>query len=149
MTGAMRRFAQVVDDLELLDIPLQGGVASWSGGRNNQVWARLDRFLVTQDWLDCFSGIIQCRLPRPTSNHFPILLKGGGVRKGPSPFRFENIWLKVYGFKELLRGWWQEAGGRGRASFRLASKLKILKEKIKTWNRDVFGRLEVNKNLAL
>ena len=120
VSGAMRRFAQVVDDLELLDIPLQGGVASWSGGRNNQAWARLDRFLVTQDWLDSFSGIIQCRLPRPISDHFPILLKGGGVRKGPSPFRFENMWLKVDGFKELLRGWWQEAGGRGRASFRLA-----------------------------
>ena len=31
----------------------------------------------------------------------------------------------------------------------MASKLKILKEKIKTWNREVFGSLEVNKNLAL
>ncbi|RVW27912.1 hypothetical protein CK203_084953 [Vitis vinifera] len=40
-------------------------------------------------------------------------------------------------------------GGRGRASFRLATKMKVLKEKIKGWNRDVFGRLEVNKNLAL
>nr|CAN68550.1 hypothetical protein VITISV_027787 [Vitis vinifera] len=59
------------------------------------------------------------------------------------------MWLKVDGFKDLLRGWWQEAGGRGRASFRLATKLKSLKDKIKTWNRDVFGRLEVNKNLAL
>ena len=149
LTSAMRRFAQVVDDLELLDIPLQGGVASWSGRRNNQAWAKLDRFLVTQDWLDCFSGVIQCRLPRPTSDHFPILLKGGGFRKGPSPFRFENMWFKVDGFNELIRGWWQEAGGRGRTSFRLASKLKILKDKIKTWNKDVFGRLEVNKNLAL
>ena len=37
----------------------------------------------------------------------------------------------------------------GKASFRLASKLKVLKQKIKNWNRDVFGRLEVNKNLAL
>ena len=36
-----------------------------------------------------------------------------------------------------------------RASFRLASKLKRLKQKIKDWNRDVFRRLEVNKNLAL
>ena len=57
------------------------------------------------------------------------------------------MWLKVDGFKELLRGWWQEVGGRVR--FKLATKLKILKDKIKTWNRDVFGRLEVNKNLAL
>ena len=35
LNGAMRRFAQVVDELELLDLPLQGGVFSWSGGRNN------------------------------------------------------------------------------------------------------------------
>ncbi|RVW12426.1 LINE-1 reverse transcriptase-like [Vitis vinifera] len=91
------------------------GVLGW--GRNNQAWARLDRFLVTQDWLDCFSGVLQCRLPRPVSDHFPIILKGGG--------------------------------GRGRASFRVASKLKFLKDKIKSWNREVFGRVEVNKNPAL
>ena len=28
ISGAMRRFAQVVDELELLDLPLQGGVFS-------------------------------------------------------------------------------------------------------------------------
>ena len=88
LNGAMRRFAQVVDDLDLIDLPLQGGAFSWSGGRNNQTWARLDRFLVTQSWLDFFRGVVQCRLPRSTSDHFPILLKGGGMSRGPSPFRF-------------------------------------------------------------
>ena len=67
-------------------------------GRNNQSWARLDRFLVTQNWLDQFSGVFQSRLPRPTSDHFSILLEGGGLRRGPSPFRFENMWLKVDDF---------------------------------------------------
>ncbi|RVW59505.1 hypothetical protein CK203_115577 [Vitis vinifera] len=52
-------------------------------------------------------------------------------QKGPFPIRFENMWLKVDGFKELLRGWWQEAGGRGRANFRLATKMKVLKDKSK------------------
>ena len=37
------------------------------------------------------------------SDHFPILLDGGGVRRGPTPFRFENMWLKGEGFKGLLR----------------------------------------------
>ncbi|RVW34045.1 putative mitochondrial protein [Vitis vinifera] len=124
LSGAMRRFAQVVDDLALIDLPLQGGVYSWSGGRNNQTWARLDRFLVSQGWLDIFRGAVQCRLPRPTSDHFPILLKGGGMSRGPSPFRFENMWLKVEGFKELLREWWQGGERVGRASFRLAAKMK-------------------------
>ncbi|RVX07581.1 putative ribonuclease H protein [Vitis vinifera] len=37
-----------------------------------------------------FSGVVQCRLQRPTSDHFPILLMGGGLRRGPTPFRFEK-----------------------------------------------------------
>eukprot|EP00261_Vitis_vinifera_P033865 XP_019075108.1 PREDICTED: uncharacterized protein LOC109122518 [Vitis vinifera] len=149
LTSAMRRFAQVVDELELIDLPLQGGMLTWSGGRNNQAWARLDRFLVTQGWLEHFNEVVQCRLPRPTSDHFPIVLMGGGIRRGPSSFRFENMWLKVDGFSDLLRGWWQEIEVRGRASVRLATKMKVLKQKIKVWNREVFGRLEVNKNSAL
>ncbi|RVX12950.1 LINE-1 reverse transcriptase-like [Vitis vinifera] len=61
LTSAMRRFAQVVDELELINLPLQGGVLTWSGGRNNQAWARLDRFLVTQNWLDHFNEVVQSR----------------------------------------------------------------------------------------
>ena len=38
---------------------------------------------------------------------------------------------------------------RGSANFRLAAKLKELKQNIKSWNRDVFGRLECNKISAL
>ena len=139
ISSAMKRFAQVVDELELLDLPLQGGVFSQSGGRNDQSQARLDRYLVTQNWLDKFCGVVQSRLPRPISDHFPILLKSGGLRRGPSPFRFENIWLKVDGFKDHLRDLWQRTEVSGKASFRLASKLKVLKQKIKDWNRDVFG----------
>ena len=149
LTSAMRRFAQVVDELELIDLPLQGAMLTWSGGRNNQAWARLDRFLVTQSWLDQLNEVVQCRLPRPTSNHFPIVLMGGGLRKGPSPFRFENMWLKADEFSDLLRGWWQGIEVRGRASVRLATKMKVLKHKIKVWNREVFGRLEANKISAL
>ena len=92
---------------------------------------------------------MQCRLPRPTSDHFPIVLMGGGLRRGPSPFRFENMWLKADGFSDLLKGWWQEIEVRGRASVRLATKMKVLKHKIKVWNREVFGRLEANKISAL
>ena len=104
VTSAMRRFAQVIDELELVDLPLQGGSFTWSGGLYNQVWAaRLDRFLVSPSWLDQFSNVIQKRLPRPISDHFRILIEGGGMRRGPSPFRFENMWLKVEGFKDLIR----------------------------------------------
>ena len=59
ITSAMRRFAQVVNELGLVDLQLQGGSFTWSGGLNNQSRARLDRFLVTPCWLDQFSRVVQ------------------------------------------------------------------------------------------
>ncbi|RVW22389.1 putative mitochondrial protein [Vitis vinifera] len=67
----------------------------------------------------CDSEEIISAYIRSFSNHN----RGGGKRRGPSPFRFENMWLKVEGFKDLLRSWWQ--------------------------GMSVFGNLESNKLAAL
>ncbi|RVW61481.1 putative ribonuclease H protein [Vitis vinifera] len=48
-----------------------------------------------------------------------------------------------------MRGWWQGIEVSGRPSYRLATKLKGLKQNLKTWNKEVFGRLEKNKADAL
>ena len=55
---------------------MQGGLFTWKGGPNNGRMARLDRFLITEEW-DCqFGKVTQRILPRPISDHSPILLKG-------------------------------------------------------------------------
>ena len=59
------------------------------------------------------------------------------------------MWLKVEGFKDLIRSWWRRIEVRVSASFRLAAKMKEIKKKLKVWNREVFGRLDCNKSLAL
>ena len=59
------------------------------------------------------------------------------------------MWLKVEGFKELVRSWWQGIEVRGSGSYKLATKMKEIKQKLKVWNREVFGKLETNKSLAL
>ena len=77
-TRAMRRFSQVIEDLELKNLPLKGGCYTWVGGPGNQRMARLDRFLVSDDWEVHFGNSTQTMLPKPLSDHFPILLVGGG-----------------------------------------------------------------------
>ena len=37
----------------------------------------------------------------------------------------------------------------GRAIYKLATKLKVIKQNLKFWNREVFGNLESNKLVAL
>ena len=105
--------------------------------------------MVSSSWLDQFSNVIQKRLPQPISDHFPILIERDGIRRGSSPFRFENMWLKVEGFKTLMRSWWQGMSVSGRASYKLATKLKVIKQNLKIWNREMFGSLESNKLVAL
>ena len=77
LTRGMRRFSNVIEDLELRDLPLQGGPFTWSGGLNNLSKSRLDHFLISEDWEGHFGGAVQSVLPRPISNHFPILLDRG------------------------------------------------------------------------
>ena len=68
---------------------------------------RIDWFLISENWEVNFQGVIQVVMARPVSDHSPILLDGGGMRRGPTPFRFENMWLKEEGFQEVLRKWWE------------------------------------------
>ena len=48
------------------------------------------------------------------------------MRRGPTPFKFENIWLKE-DFKNVLRTWREGLNFNGSTSFILAEKLKALK----------------------
>ena len=149
ISSSMRRFSQIIDEMELKDLHLKGGSFTWRGGLNNQRMARLDRFLVIDGWDDHFDGAEQSLLSRCTSDHFPMLLEGGLFGRGPLPFMFENMWLRADGFKILLKEWWQNIEVRGLGSYVLTEKLKAIKVKLKDWNREVFGRVDVGKNLAL
>ena len=149
ISKSMRRFADVLNDLGLRDLPLQGGHYTWQGGPNGRSMSRLDRFLVSPDWESQCNKVIQRRLPRPVSDHFPIMLDSEGVRSGPTPFRFELMWLKYEGFKDILKGWWQDLQYHGSFSFIISSKLKALKGLLKIWNREVFGKVEYQKKDAL
>ena len=59
------------------------------------------------------------------------------------------MWLKEEGFKTVLRSWWEGLNFRGSASFILFEKLKALKPILRCWNKEVFGKVELQKELAL
>ena len=111
--------------------------------------AHLDHFLFSGDWEDLVSRVMQHLLPRPVSNHCPIFLDCGGVRKGKSPFRIENTWLRVEGFADRIKEWWQTYNFRGSPSFVLAKKLQALKINLKKCDKEVLGNVSARKDAAL
>ncbi|KAL7168962.1 hypothetical protein ACSBR2_034064 [Camellia fascicularis] len=102
-SGAMRAFCSFIDDLQLVDLPIQGGSFTWSNGRS---LSRIDRFLVTMGWEEHFSEVVQLRLPRPVSDHWPILLDSGGSAVGLRYFG-----LRICGCNMRVFSTWFVVGG--------------------------------------
>ena len=143
ITPNMRDFSDFIFSLGLVDLPLEGGRFTWSTAQSG---SRLDRFLFSPVLETHFSKIVQKRLPRIVSDHFPVLLTCGFMERGKSPFRFENMWLKVDGFVGRVKGWWDSYTFNGSPSFILVQKLKALKLDIQRWNREEFGDINHRKD---
>ena len=145
-SSAMLDFSDFIFDHNLIDLPLEGGIFTWSNSRVMASWSRLDRFLLSSDLEEHFPNIRQKRLHRLLSDHFPILLEGENFLRGSRPFCFENMWLKAEGFMEKVRTWWESYHFQGSPSFQFASKLKALKLDLKKWNAKEFGNVEDKMN---
>ncbi|XP_013739955.2 uncharacterized protein LOC106442870 [Brassica napus] len=84
-------------------------------------------------------------LPFLASDHTPLYVQLEPVRKANPrrrPFRFEAAWLKHDWFKELLVSSWNGEMSTPEA-------LVSLKEKLKKWNKEIFGDVSMRKEKLL
>ncbi|XP_026436394.1 uncharacterized protein LOC113334324, partial [Papaver somniferum] len=77
--------------------------------------------------------VMQLAKAIPTSDHIPLLLYISDPSWGPSPFRFDAMWFMENGTPSTV----------------LWLKLKALKEKLKVWNKEVFGHTTTKLNIIL
>ncbi|XP_026384706.1 uncharacterized protein LOC113280273 [Papaver somniferum] len=147
ITRSMQKFNHFIVEHDLIDLPLKGARYTWSNGQANTVMCRLDRFLISPSFEQHFPFVTQ--LARPTSDHIPLLLDISDPSWGPSPFRFEVMWFLENGFLQLLEDWWISFCFAGTPSTVLWLKLKALKEKLKIWNKEVFGHTNTRLNAIL
>jgi len=144
-SNAMAEFRDFINQKALVDLSLRGGDFTWSRSGVGSVASRLDRFLMSVDWEEFFPDMVQKRMARPFSDHFSICFETLISDRGKPPFRFENMWLESEGFSDLISEWCGELRVPGFANFLVTSKLKFLKEKLKVWNKEIFGDIKARK----
>lgn len=59
------------------------------------------------------------------------------------------MWPKAEDFRSLVEVWQRSFEVRGAGSYVVTEKLKAIKTKLKCWNNDIFGIVEVKKKQAL
>ncbi|KAJ9678294.1 hypothetical protein PVL29_020454 [Vitis rotundifolia] len=149
LTSSMKDFDDFIRECELLDPPLRNAPFTWSNMQENLVCKRLDRFLHSNEWEQSFPQSLQEVLPRRTSDHWPIVLETNPFKWGPTPFRFENMWLQHHNFKECFKSWWRGFQGTGWEGHKFMRKLQFVKANLKEWNKVSFGVLEERKKSIL
>ncbi|CAN4116718.1 unnamed protein product [Withania somnifera] len=96
--NAMVEFSDTLEDLELIDLPLEGGT-----------------FTCEQ-----FNKVKQSAPQRLTSDHVPITLHCGPWNQNKSYFKFENWWLNTEGFTYKVSSWWKSFAFHVRSDYILA-----------------------------
>ncbi|GKA33082.1 RNA-directed DNA polymerase, eukaryota [Tanacetum coccineum] len=127
-------------------------IGKWNGdviimGDFNEM-SKLDRFLVSESVLSGNPNINAITLERFLSDHRPILLKDNRYDYGPTPFRFFHHWLDMDGFNVFVENTWKNSPRVGpNALSSLMSKLRILKQQIRSWNKNNMGRRKNEQTL--
>ncbi|KAK3221372.1 hypothetical protein Dsin_008397 [Dipteronia sinensis] len=117
------------------DLPLIGSPFTWSNNRDVESWARLDRFLISPEFLAWFPLLCQKGLSRSLSDHNAILLGEKLVDWGPTPFCFANVWLEEKEMMKVAVEGWKGCKVGGSKSVSLATKIKATKGSMKKWLR--------------
>ncbi|XP_058741821.1 uncharacterized protein LOC131614218 [Vicia villosa] len=108
-----RGFADFIEETRLVDVPCKGRKFTWYSGDGRSM-SRIDRFLVLEKVVNDWGVVGQLVGEINVSDHCPI-------------------WLEE----------WKSFRVHGRGYYVLKQKIFLLKSSLKRWNKEVFGRLDL------
>jgi len=143
--GPMNDFSDWSDNNNLFHLPTRGVQLTWSNGRggSRHTERRLDRVICNQQWLDMCNSLNVTTLTKLKSDHFPILLHFENSQTTfKSQFKFLNMCTLHENCKHVIQDSWN-TNVIGCPMFILNQKLKILKQNLKIWNKNVFSNVHM------
>ncbi|KAK3219592.1 hypothetical protein Dsin_013562 [Dipteronia sinensis] len=132
---SMRNFKMFVEAANVIDLPLHGMAFTWSNNKEDESWARLDRFLCDHLFISWFPQLVQKGLGRSLSDHNPIFLGESEVDWGPKPFWFLNGWLEDKVLLEGVRNCWLSCQAGASAGLLLKNKIRAVRSHLKAYSK--------------
>ncbi|XP_016196283.1 uncharacterized protein LOC107637374 [Arachis ipaensis] len=127
-------FKDWIQDMELVDLELTDRLFTWFRGES---CSRIDRALVSLEWLEVFPETRLRGGPRGLSDHCPLIMEASQVRGGPRPFRSLDSWFTHDGYLRMVKEEWRALGDR-----QFMDKLKALTSPLSRWHKKNFGDMD-------
>lgn len=135
---AAAAFNDAIDGLLLQELPLLDRRFTWSNMCASPTLLRLDRAFIIPGWASVLFNSTLESLPRPTSDHVPLLVTAATAAPVAPIFRYEKGWVLDPEYQELVAGIWARPQNLcGTPSDRVCNNIKWTRAATKMW---VHGR---------
>nr|XP_025670267.1 uncharacterized protein LOC112770058 [Arachis hypogaea] len=134
LTGAAEEFKNWIQDMHLVDLPLNNRKYTWFRGSS---CSRIDRVMVSLEWIEEFPETRLKGGPRGLSDHCPMIVEDTRMRGGPRPFRSLDSWFTHEGFLRMVKEEWRDLG-----EVDFTDKLKALTIPLRRWHKDNFADMD-------
>ena len=104
-SGEINGINNFIDANSLFDLPIVGKTFTWFKS-NGSARSRLDRVLVSEEWMEKWPICKQYVQLRKVSDHYAIVVNSVDKDWGPKPFRSIDAWLMEKGFREMVKDKW-------------------------------------------
>jgi hypothetical protein len=144
----MGTFRHTLNTCELLEIALQNRRYTWSNEREELTLVRLDRVFFNKEWELMYSDFTLQALSSSLSDHCPLFLCQQARPLRREVFRFENFWVRVPGFMEVVKDAWQEEAPGFSPLNRLFYKLQRTTTALRRWSSKLFDNARLDLHIA-
>lgn len=144
----LQEFDDFIRRMYLMDIPMLGNQFTWYN-LVGSVCNRLDIFLVSSGIVDSWD--IEGRVvgSRRKYDNCPIWLQRNSQNWGPKPFKLFKCWFTHDGFLPFSEDAWNSISIKGNPRIIMKEKIFLLKNKLRAWNKEVFGVVDVEVNITI
>lgn len=144
----MARFRNTIQQLELKEINLHGRKFTWSNGQERPTMTKIDRCFSNVQWEEKFPTCHLQALASTLSDHCPLFLQGNTNPNKFRGFRFENFWVHMPGFQEVVQETWAKPVQATDAVRKLHIKLSRVAKALKKWQKDTIGNIRMQTLIA-
>ena len=109
----------------------------------------LDWFFSSSCWTTSFPNTMVLPLGKPVSDHIPCVVTIESSIPKSKLFRFENFWIKMPGFKEIVQGAWNQNVNHVDLYHMFFHKLKKISQALRKWSKTIFAHSKVQLHMAL
>lgn len=139
----MFEFNDLIRQLQVIDVPLQNRIYTWSNKQPTPVFSKLDRVFISTEWSTMLPDISLQAHEVIVSDHVPLVLHLKHQQKVAAPLRIEKFWLNYKHTTEVVQKIWGKAGGHnGDTCAEFNDKMREVQMELRQWHRKNFGEME-------